>query len=184
MPKFNRKDIFRPLDQKKPRSRSKSRPSYRQGIFKLLPESKCTNTDPVEYRSQLEFNFFHKLERSKNVIRWSSETIKVPYFNPIRSREEGRPVKNNYYVDLLVETKNMGTLLVEIKPEKEIKAIQENIKPKRTKRKKETTYKYEMKMWEINKAKWEQAKKFANVRGWTFLCVSEKDLKDGVVPFL
>ena len=78
----------------------------------------------------------------------------------------------------------MGTLLVEIKPEKEINAIKNEIKPKRTKRKKESTYQYEMKMYTINMAKWKTAEKYANVRGWTFLCVSEKDLSEGRVPFL
>lgn len=164
-----------------PRSR-RNKKEYRQGLFKLLPNTKCIN-ESVEYRSQLEFEYFHKLERSNNIIKWSSEQIKVPYINPVRTKEEGRPIKNNYYVDLYVETKNMGTLLVEIKPQKEINAIRDNKVPKRTKNKKESTYRYEMKMYMINRSKWMYANKFAKERGWQFICVSEKDLKEGTVPF-
>ena len=72
----------------------------------------------------------------------------------------------------------------EIKPDKEIKAILENKRPKMNGRKKKETFMYETKMYEINKAKWISAKEYCEKKGWKFIQLSEKSLKSGKIPFL
>lgn len=151
---------------------------YHQGIYKPIHPEKCLNKNLVEFRSGLEYKYFYKIDKSPNVIRWGSETVWVPYYNPIKKRTA------QYWVDLYLETKSHGTMIVEIKPKKEIKAITENKPPKMTKAKKKTTFLYESKMFYINKNKWETAKQFAENKGWTFWCISEDDLDKGLVPFL
>jgi hypothetical protein len=156
----------------------KPRPSYHQGIYKPRYPEKNINQTPIEYRSQLEFEYMWRVEKSSNILKWGSETIWVPYYNKVKKRV------CQYWVDLYVETKNQGIIIVEIKPEREIKAIKENKRPKATKKKKRSTLLYETKMWIINKSKWEAANDFAKKKGWKFMIVSEKHLKDNKVPFL
>lgn len=156
----------------------RARPQYRQGIYKPRFPEKNINKESIEYRSQLELEYFWRIEKSPNVIKWGSEVIWIPYFNPIKKRHA------QYWTDLYVETKNHGTLIVEIKPEKEIIAIAENKQPKNTKRKKKATYIYEMSMFMINKAKWKAANEYCNKKSWNFTTVSEKMLKENRVFFL
>jgi len=157
------------------------RAKYKQGIYKPINPSKCLNckeSKPIEYRSQLEFEYMYKLDRSPNVNSWGSEIVWVPYYNPVKKR------KAQYWIDLIVDHKKHGIIAVEIKPEKEIKAIMENKVPKKTARKKQSTLIYETKMFLINRAKWTTAKQYCNKKGWKFIQVSEKNLKEGNIPFI
>jgi len=157
------------------------RPKYKQGIYKPRNKAKCINTQSgkkVEYRSQLEFEYMYKLDYSNRITKWGSEVVWIPYYNPIKKRV------CQYWTDLVVHSKEHGVLIVEIKPEKEITAILENKIPKRTGRKKESTLMYELKMFAINQAKWRAAKEYCDTKGWKFVLVSEKNIKDGNVPFL
>jgi len=157
------------------------RAKYKQGIYNPINPNKCINSAKgvaVEYRSQLEFEYMYKIDRSPNVISWGSEVVWVPYHNPVKNKT------SQYWVDLIIHHKKHGVLAVEIKPEKEIKAIMENKAPKATARKKKSTLLYETKMFVINRAKWVAAKQFCNNKGWKFIRVSEKNLKEGTIPFL
>ena len=169
------------VDQSYKIDRGRKRPKYRQGIFTPLYPEKCINykqSKPIEFRSNLEFEYMFKIDRSNSVLSWGSEVVWIPYYNPVKQRV------CQYWVDLIVSTKDFGTVVIEIKPEKEIKAIIENKIPKMTKRKKKETFIYEMKMFEINKSKWLAAKEFCDKRGWKFIQLSEKHIKNGMIPFL
>jgi len=157
------------------------RSPYNQGIYKPIHPEKCMNSKKggsIEYRSQLEFNYMYKVDRSKNVTSWGSEVVWVPYYNPVKKKI------CQYWVDLLVDHVTLGVIAIEIKPAKEIKAIMENKMPKATPKKKKSTLIYETKMFVINRAKWEAAKQYCNKRGWKFITISEKDLKSGNIPFI
>lgn len=158
----------------------RQRPKYKQGIYVPKYPAKCVNSvnkKPIEYRSQLEFEYMYKLDHSPNIRSWGSEVVWVPYMHPFKKRV------CQYWTDLILDSKKFGVLVVEIKPEKEIKAIMENKVPKATARKKQSTLIYETKMFQINKAKWIAAKEYCETKGWKFIQLSEKDLKEGKVPF-
>lgn len=156
----------------------RDRPDYRQGVYKPINPEKNINKEPIIYRSQLEFEYMYRIDKSDNIIKWGSETLWIPYYNPSKRRT------SRYFTDLYLETKNMGTLVVEIKPQKEIKAIMDNKVPKKTGNKKQSTLIYETKLFFINKSKWDAAQSYCKKRGWTFLTVSESHLRENKIPFI
>jgi len=180
--RIKRQELYKQFLDSKPNGKSKrnhrARQPYRQGIYKPINPHKYINNKPIEYRSQLEFDYMHKIDKSDNVISWGSETVVIEYFNPVKQSMA------RYFTDLCLETKSHGRLIVEIKPEKEKVAINESKEPKRSKRKKESTYRYELGMYKINESKWKAAKRYCQDRGWEFMVVTEKDLKNGTIPFI
>ena len=130
----------------------------------------------IIYRSALEWRWMYKLDKNDEVVRWGSECITIPYVKP----ETGRV--HRYYPDLMVEFRNGSKHLVEIKPEKEIKLVQEYIEtgvlPKRIKTKfpneKPSTFVYRVKAWATNVAKWKACEEFCRKKGWKFVKIGEK----------
>lgn len=162
-------------------NKGRKRPKYRQGIFNPTNKAKCINTQqgkPVEYRSQLEFEYMVKMDKSHKILSWGSEILWIPYMHPFKKKV------SQYWTDFIIHTEQWGTIVIEIKPDKEIKAILENKRPKMNGRKKKETFMYETKMYEINKAKWISAKEYCEKKGWKFIQLSEKSLKSGKIPFL
>ena len=167
-----RKKNRHPDDKRKPR------PKYIQGIYKPRYPDKVLNKNDIEYRSKLEFDYMVKIEKSNNILKWGSELIWIPYYNPVKKKV------CQYWTDFYLETNLHGKLIIEVKPDKEIKAIMENRRPKATKNKKTSTLAYQVAMYEINKAKWKAAHQYCKKKGWKFKIISEKDLKGGNVSFL
>ena len=125
--------------------------------------------DPTKiiYRSLWERRFMVFCDTNKKILKWSSETIIVPYISPV----DNKP--HRYIVDFIIKylgkNSNEITTLIEIKPKKQCK--------KPPQRKKATrSYIKEMMTWEVNKSKWESAKRFADQRGWNFKILTENEL--------
>ena len=105
-------------------------------------------------------------DSAKNVLRWGSEEVVVPYFNPLDQKA------HRYFVDFIVEMQTkegIKTLLIEIKPKKQCK---EPIKKKRITK----SYISEIKAWVTNTAKWAAATEESKKRGWEFKILTEDDL--------
>lgn len=139
---------------------------YRQGIFTPKSGDKFIGNKAV-YRSGLELKFFRFCDDNKNILKWSSENVVVPYVSPVDGRV------HRYFVDnyiMVKEGNNIKNYLVEIKPFRQTK-------PPATKYKKKQHLLYEQKQWAINTSKWESAKKYAKQKGWEFIIITEKDLK-------
>jgi len=122
-------------------------------------------------RSLWERKFCKYLDENKNIIRWSFETLKIPYISPADQKV------HNYIPDFIVEKKNkdgkVETLIVEIKPEKQTK------QPKVTPRKRKKTILEENLVYEINKSKWNSAIAFCEEHSWKFVILTEKELFNG-----
>lgn len=119
-------------------------------------------------RSLWERKFCKYLDENINVLRWSFETLKIPYKSPKDN------LVHMYIPDFIVEKKNkkgdIETLLVEIKPFKQTQA------PKQGKRKSKKSFITENITFEINKSKWEAAKQFCDKHSWKFVILTEKEL--------
>lgn len=140
---------------------------YRQGIFTPKNSKKFIGVKAI-YRSGLELKFFRFCDDNKNVIKWSSENVVVPYVSPLDGRV------HRYFVDNFISIKegtNIKNYLVEIKPYRQTK-------PPTTKYKKKQHIVYEQKQWAVNTSKWESARKLCKQKGWEFLIITEKDLKN------
>lgn len=141
--------------------------SYK-GLFRPRNPSKYKG-DPTNiiYRSSWELKLMIYLDRHPDVLHWSSEEICIPYKSPIDNRV------HRYFPDFYVKKKNstgiVETLLIEVKPQKQV--LPPEVKSNKSKR-----YLEEVKTFGINSAKWKAAKDFCESRKWKFLIMTEKEL--------
>jgi len=138
---------------------------WRQGEFVPKNKDKFIGTKAV-YRSGLELKFFRFCDNNKNVIKWGSENVIVPYTSPLDGRVH-RYFVDNYVV--IKEGKEIKKYLVEIKPSKQTK-------PPQTKYRKKQHLLYEQRAYVINQAKWEAARKYSKKRDLTFIILTEREL--------
>jgi len=101
------------------------------------------------------------LDQHPNVINWASESISIPYINPLTGK------RSVYIPDFLIVYQDKHgrkrTELVEVKPAKE--AIAENARSKRDKA-----------ALLVNTAKWAAAMAFCKAKGMTFRILTEDDI--------
>lgn len=135
--------------------------NFSKGEYTPQNPSKYVGTYPITYRSSWEHTFMCVLDRHPNVIQWASESIKIPYFNPVLQRWA------NYIPDfLIVASDATGTQkaeLIEIKPLKE--AVLEHAKSKKDKL-----------AYAVNEAKWTAAIDWCNRHKLSFRVLTEDQL--------
>jgi hypothetical protein len=146
----------------------KKNKDYHQGIFNPKFLQKYKGTLPIIYRSSMELKSMRWMDNNPNVLKWTSETIIIPYTSPVDGKV------HRYFTDLSCEMKmkdgTLKKLLIEVKPEKQ------TLPPTESNRKKKKTILYERYNYAINCAKWEAAQKWCAKKGYTFLILTEKHL--------
>lgn len=139
-----------------------------QGYFKPKNPHKYKG-DPTNiiYRSSWELKLMQYLDNRKDVIKWGSEEIIIPYRSPIDGKI------HRYFPDFIVTKINkegiLETALIEVKPKSQTQP---------PKRQSKITKRYitEVKTWGVNEAKWRAALEYCKDRGWTFHIFTEKEL--------
>jgi hypothetical protein len=144
---------------------------FKQGYY-TQQNSKYIGPLPVIYRSSWEYKFMVYCDKTDDVLEWSSEPMKIKYFNPLDGKN------HFYYPDFYMKVKiKDGTIkkyIVEIKPSAQLK------KPKQPKRVTEKTlnnYNYAVNQFIKNKFKAAAAKKIASEIGMEYIILTEKSLK-------
>lgn len=142
---------------------------YRQGKFRpSKPEKYKGDPTNIVYRSSYELKFMQYCDLTENVNEWRSEEFFIPYISPLDNKV------HRYFPDFFVKYKDKNgesrTLVVEIKPQKDLNMPEQN--PKR----KTKSWAYKVKTWAINQAKWKAAKEFCADRKWEFRILTEKEL--------
>jgi len=138
---------------------------WRQGIFVPKNPDKFIGSKAI-YRSGLELKFFRFCDDNKNVVKWGSENVIVPYYSPLDNKG------HRYYVDNYIEIfegKKLTKYLVEIKHSRETK-------PPKTKYRNRKHLLYEQKTFVTNQAKWKAAREYSKKRGYQFIILTEKEL--------
>jgi hypothetical protein len=146
---------------------SKRNPKYHQGYYQPKNPFKFIGEGPIIYRSGLELKFMRWCDNAETVLRWSSESVKIPYYDSVQRKNR------HYFVDNFVEIKegsNIKRYLVEIKP------FRQTQEPKATKGKKKSSLLYETVAWKNNCDKWSFARDFAKKHGMEFIIITEKEL--------
>jgi hypothetical protein len=142
---------------------------YRQGKYRPQNPKKYKG-DPtnIVYRSSYELKFMQYCDLTESINEWKSEEFFIPYISPFDNKV------HRYFPDFFVKYKdkygNIRTLVVEIKPEKDLKTPETN--PKR----KTKSWGYSVKTWALNQAKWKAAKEWCEDRKYEFRILTEKDL--------
>ena len=134
---------------------------YAQGKFDLKHPEKYTGKRQPTYRSSWEWAFMTFCDNHPSVTHWASESINIPYFNPLKQ-------KNTIYVpDFIVVYKDKnGTSraeMIEIKPSGEIlETVGKGVRNQA--------------MAILNHCKWEAARKWCKENGVTFRVITENDM--------
>lgn len=134
---------------------------FAQGTYTPKNKEKYVGLGNPKYRSGWEFTFMMFLDNNDNILKWASESIRIPYRNPLTG-------KNTVYVpDFLVQYKNKNnkicTEVVEIKPKK-----QSLIESRQSARDRAAVV--------VNHAKWTAAQAWCRHQGLVFRVITEEDL--------
>ncbi len=142
---------------------------HRQGHFTPRHPEKYIghNSQKIRYMSSWEYNFHQFLDNNPNILRWSSESIAIPYIKPTDHRI------HKYYPDYWIEYRNkqgnIVTKIIEIKPLSQTKPPTRKGKRKKTQIIEQVTY-------AINIAKWSACQQFCNANNIIFELVTEQQL--------
>jgi hypothetical protein len=135
---------------------------YSQGVYKITNPEKYVGSHAPRYRSSWEHTFMMFCDNNPSVQQWSSESIKIPYRDPLTGKQ------TVYVPDFLIVylDKNLRkhAELVEIKPANQMlkERVGKNV--------------YNQAQYVKNMAKWEAAGKWARNQGIKFRVINEKDL--------
>lgn len=134
---------------------------YISGEFIPTNPKKYIGTYPIMYRSSWEKEFMKYLDRNPNVLQWASESISIPYLNPLDNK-----VKNyipDFYVKYRDKRGNTRAEIIEIKPKSETFL-------------KEAKSKKDQVALLINSYKWKAAQIFCKKNGMKFRVLTEEEM--------
>ncbi len=139
---------------------------FAKGEFVPTNTAKYIGKHPIVYRSSWELTMMRKLDEHPNVLAWASETVSVPYLNPLTNRW------SMYIPDFLVvyidKTGQKHAEIIEVKPMRERPDYQR----KAGERLSEKTKLAQV----VNAAKWAAAVKFCAKNRIAFRVASEDEM--------
>lgn len=134
---------------------------YANDIYKIINQEKYIGKGNPRYRSSWEMIFFRMCDLNPAVLKWASESITIPYFNPFTQKQ------TIYVPDIfMVYIDKNGTQhseLVEIKPMSE--TFMEAAKSKK-----------DQLAFALNTCKWQAAKKWCAANGIQFRVINENQI--------
>jgi hypothetical protein len=140
--------------------------SYKGRFIPKNPQKYAGDASNIIWRSTWEKRVMEWLDRSDNVVYWSSEELVIRYYSPVDNKV------HRYFPDFIVKVRRKdGTVMthvLEVKPEYQTK---QPVQKRKTKRFLEESITYV-----INQSKWKAATEFCKDHGWIFQVVTEKDL--------
>ncbi|MDD5649186.1 MAG: hypothetical protein PHF86_02030 [Candidatus Nanoarchaeia archaeon] len=147
------------------------------------------NPNLIIYRSSWEFSFIKWCDASPSILKWSSEPIKIPYYDRVSKLDECKRLgldpnqpKNwvikNYNIDFWVEVKmsnsNIEKWFIEIKPKNK---LSRPIPPKPgAPLKEQKSFTIKAKEYLINEAKFAAVNEWAKKAGGKFYIFTEDQL--------
>lgn len=142
-----------------------------QNTSKYLGDSKN-----IIYRSSWELKVMRYFDVHPSVLKWSSEEIVIPYFDPTRRKQ--RRYFPDFYVEFIDVDKKLQKWLIEVKPSAQTKRPVKSEKKSKKVRKK---FLYESFVYAVNNAKWQAAEAYCTKHGMKFMIWTEANLFNGKV---
>lgn len=134
---------------------------FAQGIYTVKNPQKYVGKGTPKYRSSWEMMFFSFCDNNPAVLQWASESIHIPYRNPVTGKQ------TIYVPDVFMVYQNKHgqqlAELIEIKP-----SAQTNLTEARSIRDKMHVV--------MNHAKWAAANAYCKRLGIKFRVITESDL--------
>ena len=145
---------------------------YKSGLYEPLhPDKYIGDPHNIIFRSSWEFSFCKYCDTNDKIIKWSSEPLQIPYYNPLDKKEHIYNV--DFYMRVLKDDGEEADWIVEIKPESQYK--KPVITPPETLAKLKA-YNQKMQIWITNQAKFKAAKEWATKRSYNFGVIDENFL--------
>jgi hypothetical protein len=135
-------------------------------VFRPKNIQKYKGTHPILYRSSFELRFMRWCDCNPSVLSWGSESIVIPYHNPLTGKISRYFVDNN----ITFKDKNgvISKYLIEIKP------LIQTLPPKPSRNTKALLRRQAE--YVKNSAKWESATQWAKNKGHSFIILTEREL--------
>lgn len=135
---------------------------WAQGIYQVKNADKYVGKGSVKYRSNWEFQFMRWCDTHPGVLKWASESIRIPYRHPITGKNTS--YVPDFFVQYVDKNNKVHTEVIEIKPQKH--QLME----------KAGRSKYNQAQVIINQAKWQACTAFCKSNGMVFRVLNENDL--------
>jgi hypothetical protein len=134
---------------------------FAQGAYVVKNKAKYVGRGTPRYRSGWELAFMRFLDNNDNILQWASESISIPYRNPITGKQ------SIYIPDFLITYRNRNNQMVaeviEIKPKKQ-SVVESKMKAN------------ERATVAVNYAKWDSATKWCKKQGLLFRVITEDNM--------
>ena len=134
---------------------------FAQGSYVIKNKAKYVGKGTPRYRSGWELAFMRFLDNNDSILQWASESISIPYRNPITGKQ------SIYVPDFLITYRNRNNQMVaeviEIKPKKQ-SIVESKMKAN------------ERAIVAVNYAKWDSATKWCKKQGLLFRVITEDDM--------
>jgi hypothetical protein len=134
---------------------------FAQGAYVVKNKTKYVGKGTPRYRSGWELAFMRFLDNNDNILQWASESISIPYRNPITGKQ------SIYVPDFLITYRNRNNQMIaeviEIKPKKQ-SVVESKMKAN------------ERAVVAVNYAKWDSATKWCRKQGLLFRVITEDDM--------
>lgn len=134
---------------------------FAQGSYTIKNKAKYVGKGVPRYRSGWELAFMRFLDNNDSILQWASESISIPYRNPITGKQ------SIYVPDFLITYRNRNSQMVaeviEIKPKKQ-SVVESKMKAN------------ERAVVAVNYAKWDAATKWCKKQGLLFRVITEDDM--------
>jgi hypothetical protein len=135
---------------------------FAQGHFQMKNPSKYIGKKTPLARSSWEFVFMRMLDEHEGVQNWASESIQIPYQDPLTGRHT--IYVPDFFIVYLDKNKKKHAELIEVKPASQ------------TLREKVGKSLYNQEQYIKNLAKWEAASAWCKQKGIKFRVVNEGDI--------
>lgn len=134
---------------------------FANGLYTVMNPQKYVGNGRPRYRSGWEHAFMRFCDLNEHIIKWSSESVRIPYRNPVTGKQ------TTYVPDFLIQYRNKNnkvvTELIEIKPKKQSIVESKQNSGQRA-------------VVAVNHAKWESAQAWCKQQGITFRVITEDDI--------
>jgi hypothetical protein len=137
-------------------------PKFAQGRFEMKNPDKYVGKKTPMARSSWEFVFMRMLDEHPGVQSWASESIQIPYRDPLSGRST--IYVPDFFIVYVDKDKKKHAEVVEVKPSNQ------------TLREKVGKSRYNQEQYIKNLAKWEAAVSWCKQQGIKFRVVNEDDI--------
>jgi hypothetical protein len=153
-------------------------PTNKDKVYKL------NNEGGLYYRSGLEKKFMFWLDNNEKILIWGCESLEIPYEMTHFENGDSKIKRHRYYPDFYYKISeadgSIKDVVVEVKPQKEYEMVlllnEGKLEVPENGLKKLKNFEYTLNMAYKNKSKWETMIKWCEMKGYSFIIITEKHL--------